>query len=164
MWSNLQLFEDLVTFTEEILNGKLHFCALLVVIFVALCDMWFSLWFLFIQQHQFINRWYNAKLVFGDISIVNSVCQNLKFFFPVSAKFLYKKPRETQRERDRERQRETEREREGRERERLASTIITKTLVQLFFMPFLFRNVAKIWWSLVTHFLPFFSFYTALRT
>ena len=117
MWSNLQLFEDLVTFTEEILNGKLHFCALLVVIFVALCDMWFSLWFLFIQQHQFINRWYNAKLVFGDISIVNSVCQNLKFFFPVSAKFLYKKPRETQRERQRERQRESEGERD-RERQR----------------------------------------------
>ena len=121
MWSNLQLFEDFVTFTEEILNGKLHFCALLVVIFVALCDMWFSLWFLFIQQHQFINRWYNAKLVFGDISIVNSVCQNLKFFFPVSAKFLYKKPRETERERerDRERQRERARERETeRDRER----------------------------------------------
>ena len=29
MWPNLQFHADLVTFTEEILNGKLHFCAVL---------------------------------------------------------------------------------------------------------------------------------------
>ena len=26
MWSNLQETADLITFTEEILSGKLHFC------------------------------------------------------------------------------------------------------------------------------------------
>ena len=30
MWANPQETVDLVTFTEEIRNGKLHFCALLV--------------------------------------------------------------------------------------------------------------------------------------
>ena len=30
MWPNLQFPADLVTFTEEILNEKLHFCAVLV--------------------------------------------------------------------------------------------------------------------------------------
>ena len=29
MWPNPQEIADLVTFTEEILNGKLHFCAVL---------------------------------------------------------------------------------------------------------------------------------------
>ena len=27
MWQNPQKTEELVTFTEEVLNGKLHFCA-----------------------------------------------------------------------------------------------------------------------------------------
>ena len=30
MWPNPQLTTDLVTFTEEILNGKLHFCAVII--------------------------------------------------------------------------------------------------------------------------------------
>ena len=30
MWANLQETADLVTSTEEILNGKLHFCALIL--------------------------------------------------------------------------------------------------------------------------------------
>ena len=30
MWPNPQKTADLVTFTEEILNGKLHFCAVLI--------------------------------------------------------------------------------------------------------------------------------------
>ena len=54
-----------------------------------------------------------------------------------------KRERERERERERQRERETERERQ-RERESVPSSIITNTLVQLFFMPFLFRNVAKI--------------------
>ena len=32
MWPNPQEIEDLVTFTEKILNGKLHFCAVITVI------------------------------------------------------------------------------------------------------------------------------------
>ena len=32
MWPNPQFPADLITFTEEILNGKLHFCAVLWVI------------------------------------------------------------------------------------------------------------------------------------
>ena len=31
MWPNLQEAEDLITFTEEILNGKLHFLSSAVV-------------------------------------------------------------------------------------------------------------------------------------
>ena len=32
MWSNPQETSDLVTFTEEILNGKLHFCTVSIII------------------------------------------------------------------------------------------------------------------------------------
>ena len=31
MWPNLQETADLITFTEEILNGKLHFCAVVLI-------------------------------------------------------------------------------------------------------------------------------------
>ena len=31
MWPNLKLLVDLVTFTEKILNGKLHFCTVQVI-------------------------------------------------------------------------------------------------------------------------------------
>ena len=31
MWPNLRFPADLVTFTEEIFNGKLHFCAMFIV-------------------------------------------------------------------------------------------------------------------------------------
>ena len=38
MWPNPQFPADLVTFTEEVLNGKLHFCAVLA------CDVLLRSW------------------------------------------------------------------------------------------------------------------------
>ena len=35
MWPNLLFPADLVTFTEEIFNGKLHFCAVLSLVVVS---------------------------------------------------------------------------------------------------------------------------------
>ena len=38
MWPSLQVPTDLGTFTEEIPNGKLHFCAVFSVNYVLFCD------------------------------------------------------------------------------------------------------------------------------
>ena len=39
MWPNPQFSADLVTFTEEILNGKLHFlCSVLSEIYLGFCQ------------------------------------------------------------------------------------------------------------------------------
>ena len=35
MWPNPQFPADLITFTKEILNGKLHFCAVLITVFLG---------------------------------------------------------------------------------------------------------------------------------
>ena len=35
MWPNSQFPADLVTFTEEILNGKLHFCAVNILTLIG---------------------------------------------------------------------------------------------------------------------------------
>ena len=36
MWPNPQETVDLATFTEEVLNGKLHFCALLLITWITM--------------------------------------------------------------------------------------------------------------------------------
>ena len=49
MWSNAQFPADLVTFTEEILNGKLHFlCSAYIHIAIA----WFSVEILLVEFKQ----------------------------------------------------------------------------------------------------------------
>ena len=45
MWPNPQFPADLVTFTEEILNGKLHFlCSVLPIIPQLFCPLFLNLW------------------------------------------------------------------------------------------------------------------------
>ena len=54
MWPNLQFHEDLATYTEEILNGKLHFCA---VIFVKLEQIQITIKAFYVDLKQvFANR------------------------------------------------------------------------------------------------------------
>ena len=72
MWPNLQFPADLVTFTEEILNAKLHF----------LTHFWpmFSFFLSWKQQKTFVSRGYKME----------TLARNMLMHF-ISAKFTYQK-------------------------------------------------------------------------
>ena len=55
MWPNLQETADLVTFTEETLNGKLHF----------LCSDWYKAFIKEKTKNLELSPW--KKLCFGDL-------------------------------------------------------------------------------------------------
>ena len=75
MWPNPQGTADLVTFTEEILNEKLHFCAVLPNIFhdvKNIVETFFEYYQIFIMKlfSKIVNL-YKLPIVFEKIFIVN---------------------------------------------------------------------------------------------
>ena len=76
MWPNPQFPADLVTFTEEILNGKLHFCAVKSVAYKKSVYTSPFIWFLDYKAHEghlfiflfnFFNILINSSATWNDI-------------------------------------------------------------------------------------------------
>ena len=80
MWSNPQFSADLVTFTEEILNGKLHFFAVITsncVVGVVLADL-----------KAFLLCWYDKKITNNTFTVLKSDSPSKKIVLFTSLKDL----------------------------------------------------------------------------
>ena len=90
MWPNPQFPTDLVTFTEEFLNGKCHFCAVASWLFISSLIMFsftvylvFSLVFKYLLLSHFrIRRYANEQPLFPTLLLTISL--NMIYQFPNS--------------------------------------------------------------------------------
>ena len=84
MWPNPQFPADLVTFTQEIPNGKLYFlCSFswFVVVFI-LCDVWY-------QLNLLVNLWINPVIIY----LFKFNYKSTRKWYEICAKSIIKSPK-----------------------------------------------------------------------